>query len=152
METKQIKTKELRKIKAKVVDEILGFCLNEFVNVYKREYGIVPDNIEDLIRKHLNEMQLEVEIREGKIVGFVSYSDEGDHLLLQDQAVIPELRGTGLNVQLLKRIEEKAKRQGKKFLQARMHRVQVQIIKMALKFKYAITGFSKHILIIEKSI
>ena len=150
MATKQIKTKELRQIKSQVVDEILGFCLHDFVDVYKREYNIVPNNIEDLIRKHLNEMQLEVEIRDGKIVGFVSYSDEGDHLLLQDQAVIPELRGSGLNIQLLKRIEEKAKKQGKKFLQARMHRVQGHIIKMALKFKYAITGFSNHILIIEK--
>ena len=144
--------KELKKIKAQFVEDIMSYCVDDFIDIYLRQFGTVSKSLKDDIRKHLMELQYEVEIRDGFPVAFVGYSDEGNYYQLREQAVIPELRGKGITIKLIKNIENRAKEEGKKFLRTHMLKVQGFISKMALRLGWSITGFTKNYLILQKNI
>ena len=53
--------KELKKIKAQFVEDIMSYCVDDFIDIYLRQFGTVSKSLKDDIRKHLMELQYEVE-------------------------------------------------------------------------------------------
>ena len=50
--------KELKKIKAQFVEDIMSYCVDDFIDIYLRQFGTVSKSLKDDIRKHLMELEM----------------------------------------------------------------------------------------------
>ena len=95
---------------------LLYDSFTEYKSFYTDEGFAATTPSSDQLRQRMNEGPVWVATKEEAALGTVSAVDRGDYLYIRGMAVLPQARGTGLGVLLLRTVEEFAISQGYKRL------------------------------------
>ena len=88
----------------------------EYKTFYTDEGFAATTPSSDQLRQRMNEGPVWLATRDEAALGTVSVVDRGDYLYIRGMAVLPQARGIGLGVLLLRTVEEFALSQGHKRL------------------------------------
>jgi ribosomal protein S18 acetylase RimI-like enzyme len=85
---------------------LLYDSFTEYKSFYTDEGFAATTPSSDQLRQRMNEGPVWVATKEEAALGTVSAVDRGDYLYIRGMAVLPQARGTGLGVLLLRTVEE----------------------------------------------